>query len=53
MKGMSERVSRMLIHLDFLRAMSHAIGMPAARSIAETSKAIVKEFCTATSALET
>ena len=44
MNGMSERVSKMPIHLDLWRAMSHAMGMPVTRSIAETSKATVKEF---------
>jgi len=53
MNGMSDRVSRMLIQVDFLRAMSHAIGTPTIRSMAETRIAMVKEFWMAVSARET
>lgn len=44
MNGISDNVSRMLNHLDFFRAMSHAIGIPAIRSMADTNNAIVKLF---------
>ncbi len=50
MKGKSANVSRTLSHLDFPRVMSHAIGIPARTSSAETSSAIVKEFAIAVSA---
>jgi hypothetical protein len=53
MNGISDKVSNMLIHRDFLRAISHAIGMPVTRSIEDTRRAIVKEFSTADRARDT
>ena len=50
MNGMSDNVSRMLDPLDLFRAMSHAIGIPAMRSIDATNKAIVKLFAIAVKA---
>ncbi len=44
MKGMSASVSSMLNHRDSPRVISHARGMPAARSRADTIRAIIKEF---------
>src|SRR3990170_5653197 len=51
MNGISANVSRTLSHLDFWRAMSQAIGIPATRSRAETNKAMAKELPIALSAL--
>ncbi len=44
MKGMSAKVSRTLSHLDLLRVISQASGMPASRSKAATIKPMMKEF---------
>ncbi len=50
MNGMSAKVSRMFIHLDFLRAISQAMGTAAVTSKAATASAIIKEFRMATNA---
>ena len=44
MNGISAKVSSRLIHLDLLRVISHASGIPAIRSRAETIKPIMNEF---------
>ena len=44
MNGMSAKVSSRFIHLDLLRVMSQASGIPAIKSKAETIKPIMKEF---------
>ncbi len=44
---MSDSVSRTVSHFDLLRAISHAIGIPAMRSTVETNRAIQKLFATA------
>ncbi len=50
MKGISAKVSRTLSHLDLPRVIIHANGIPATKSNAETTSAIIKEFNMAPSA---
>lgn len=51
MKGRSAIVSRMFIHRDLLRVISHARGTPASRSKAATIRPMMIEFEIAPSAV--
>jgi len=51
MKGMSAKVSKTLSHLDLLRVMSQARGIPAIRSKAATIKPMMNEFLIAVHAV--